>query len=164
MQLSAATDAALSRMEVAIREIRSSDKQPWRALWDGYLRFYETELADETTAATWRRLLDPDTQMTGLVAERGDVIVGFAHCVFHPYTWGEGDACYLEDLFVDPEVRGTGAGRRLLEVVVERARAAGCGRVYWHTHRDNERARALYDSFTSADDFVRYVVPLAPAR
>jgi GNAT superfamily N-acetyltransferase len=147
-------------MELAIRDIRSSDERAWRPLWDGYLRFYETELASAATDATWRRLLDPSIAMSGIVAERGDALVGFAHCVFHPYTWGEADACYLEDLFVDPEARGSGAGRRLVDTVIERARAAGCGRVYWHTHRDNRTARALYDSFTPADDFVRYVVPL----
>ena len=147
-------------MDLTIRDIESPDESRWRALWDGYLRFYETELAEETTAATWRRLLDAGSPMRGLVAERGEALVGFAHCVLHPYTWGEGDACYLEDLFVDPDVRGTGAGRALIESVVERARAAGCGRIYWHTHTDNERARALYDMFSSADEFVRYVMPL----
>ena len=147
-------------MDLTIRDIKSTDEPRWRTLWDGYLRFYETDLAETTTAATWRRLLDPASPMRGLVAERGDALVGFTHCVFHPYTWGEEDACYLEDLFVDPEVRGSGAGRRLMDAVVERARAAGCGRVYWHTHVDNERARTLYDSFSLADDFVRYVVPL----
>lgn len=147
-------------MELTIRDLRNSDEAAWRPLWDGYLDFYETDLAEETTAATWRRLLDPATPMSGLVAERGGALVGLVHCVFHPYTWGDGDACYLEDLFVDPAVRGSGAGRRLIETVVERARAAGCGRVYWHTHMNNERARKLYDSFALADDFVRYVVPL----
>lgn len=147
-------------MDLTIRDIESSDEPRWRALWDGYLRFYETEIPETTTAATWRRLLDPASPMSGLVAERGDALVGLTHCVFHPYTWGEANACYLEDLFVDPEVRGSGAGRGLMEAVVERARAAGCGRVYWHTHVNNEQARRLYDSFSLADDFVRYVVPL----
>ena len=147
-------------MELVIREIRSSDEQSWRVLWDGYLRFYDTDLEESTTETTWRRLLDAEAPVRGLVAERGDALVGFVHCVFHPYTWGEGDACYLEDLFVDPDVRGSGAGRRLIEAVVERARVGGCGRVYWHTHVANRTARGLYDSFSQADDFVRYVVPL----
>jgi ribosomal protein S18 acetylase RimI-like enzyme len=60
---------------------------------------------------------------------------------------------------VSPAARGGGAGRALIEAVVERARSNGWNKVYWHTRADNERARALYDSFTQADDFVRYVVP-----
>lgn len=147
-------------MDVTIRALASSDEAQWLPLWDGYLRFYEVDPATVATASTWRRLLDAETPMSGLVAERGGALVGFAHCVFHPFTWGEAQACYLEDLFVDPDARGSGAGRRLMDAVIDRARANGCGRVYWHTHRDNAAARSLYDSFTSPDDFVRYVVPL----
>ena len=74
---------------------------------------------------------------------------------------GDRQTCYLEDLFVSPEARGSGAGRALIEAVLERARAHGWDKVYWHTREDNARARALYDSFTGADDFVRYVVSTA---
>ena len=59
---------------------------------------------------------------------------------------------------MSPSARGSGAGRALIEAVVQRARSRGLEKVYWHTRRDNARARALYDSFTEADDFVRYVV------
>ena len=41
-------------------------------------------------------------------------------------------------------------------------RAEGWSRLYWMTKRDNEAARRLYDRFTAADDFVRYVVRAAP--
>ena len=85
-------------------------------------------------------------------------MVGFVNCVLHPSTWGAADTCYLEDLFVSPAVRGSGAGRALIEAVVERARSRGLEKVYWHTRRDNARARALYDSLAEVDDFVRYVV------
>ena len=84
---------------------------------------------------------------------------GFVNYVLHPSTWGTADTCYLEDLFVSPEARGSGAGRALIEAVLERAKAYGWDKVYWHTRADNARARALYDSFAPADDFVRYVVP-----
>ena len=112
----------------------------------------------EVTAATWRRLLDPQEPVEGLVAERDDEVVGFVNYVIHPSTWAVADSCYLEDLFVAPSARDAGAGRALIEAVLERARSAGWDNVYWHTREGNTRARALYDSFTKADDFVRYVV------
>ena len=37
-------------------------------------------------------------------------------------------------------------------------RAEGWARLYWTTREDNDAARALYDQFTQADGFVRYVV------
>jgi len=148
-----------------IREIGPRDEREWRALWRGYLDFYETELTPEITDETWARLLAPEGAVRGLVAEADDgTLVGLAHYVLHPRTWTVGDACYLEDLFVAPAARGSGVGRELIDGVAERARAAGCTRVYWHTHRDNAAARRLYDSFGLADDFVRYVVELPAAE
>ena len=142
-----------------VRDVSAADEEAWRTLWDGYCSFYETVVPPDVTAETWRRLLDPDSALEGLVAERGGEVVGFVNCVLHPSTWATADSCYLEDLFVSPAVRGSGAGRALIEAVVERARARGLEKVYWHTRESNARARALYDSFTHKDDFVRYVVP-----
>ena len=136
----------------------AADEPAWRELWDGYCEFYETVVPPEVTAVTWRRLLDPDEPVQGLVAEQDGEVVGLVNCVLHPSTWAIAQTCYLEDLFVSPAARGSGAGRALIDAVVERARSSGWDKVYWHTREDNARARALYDSFTKADDFVRYVV------
>ena len=141
-----------------VRDVSAADEDAWRVLWDGYCAFYETVVPPEVTAETWRRLHDPGSPVEGLIAERDGELVGFVNCVLHPSTWGAADTCYLEDLFVSPSARGSGAGRALIDAVLERARARGADKVYWHTRRDNARARALYDSFTEADDFVRYVV------
>ena len=51
---------------------------------------------------------------------------------------------------------------RYIEAVLERGRSRGWDNVYWHTRSGNAPARALYDSFTEADDFVRYVVARDP--
>ena len=56
--------------------------------------------------------------------------------------------------------RGTGAGRALIEHVVERGRREGWNRVYWLTKHDNETARRLYESIVPADGFIRYRVML----
>ena len=141
-----------------VRAVSAGDERVWRELWDGYCAFYETVVPPEVTAATWSRLLDPCERIDGLVVEHDGEVVGFVNYVVHPSTWAIADSCYLEDLFVAPSARGTGAGRALIEAVVERARSSGWDKVYWHTRQDNARARALYDSFTQADDFVRYVV------
>ena len=62
---------------------------------------------------------------------------------------------FLEDLFVNPQFRLAGVGRRLMQDVVDRARTNQWSRVYWHTRVSNP-ARRLYDKFAQADDFVRY--------
>jgi GNAT superfamily N-acetyltransferase len=66
--------------------------------------------------------------------------------------------CYLEDLFVAPSTRGHGVGTALIEWLRNAMRAEGWARVYWMTKSDNLPARRLYDRFTQADGFVRYVI------
>jgi GNAT superfamily N-acetyltransferase len=141
-----------------IRFAKQDDEPFWRELWKAYCEFYEAQIAEDVTQTTWKRLLDPASSMACLLAVEGDEIVGFANYVVHPFTWSARPTCYLEDLFVRPEARGRGAGRVLVEAIVARAREEGWARVYWHTRHDNAAARALYDSFAGADDFVRYVV------
>lgn len=144
-----------------IRDPRADDEAVWRALWDGYVRFYEAHVPEAVTAATWQRILTPGSGIFARLAERSGRVVGFTVSVLHPCTWTEGPVCYLEDLFVDPAARGLGAGRALIEDLVGTARARGWSRVYWHTRASNATARALYDTFVPADDFVRYTVTVA---
>lgn len=143
---------------VAVRPAEAGDEPVWREMWKGYCDFYEEVVEEPVTAATWERLLDPGWPMGALVAVDGDEPVGFANYVVHPRTWSCEPVCYLEDLFVTPAARGRGAGRALIERLVQMGREQGWAHVYWHTRESNAPARALYDSFTPADDFVRYVV------
>lgn len=147
-------------MPVAVRSVLPNDQPAWLRLWRGYCDFYQASLRDEVTQRTWKRILDPDSAIMCVLAEREGQVVGFAHCVVHENTWETQPVCYLEDLYVDPAVRGQGIGKALLEWLRNAMRAEGWARLYWVTHKDNTTARALYDQFAQADDFVRYVVRL----
>jgi len=142
-----------------IRTIGASDAPAWRKLWSAYLAFYKTDLPVEVTDVTWRRLLDPAEPLFGLAAVRAGALAGFAHCVLHRGTWSVGDHCYLEDLYVAPGARGTGAGRALIEAVYREADRRGAARVYWLTHETNATARALYDRVGRRSGFIQYTRP-----
>jgi GNAT superfamily N-acetyltransferase len=137
-------------MATTVRKVEISDKKRWRELFDAYILFYESELSEEQFELTWNRI-HSDFNMHGLVAERDGEIVGIAHYIFRPSTWAVNDFCYLEDLFVDPAVRGTGAGRALIDALKEIAQAAGSTRLYWTTAPDNATARRLYDSVATTN-------------
>jgi GNAT superfamily N-acetyltransferase len=141
-----------------IRAALPADESAWRELWQGYLDFYRVPLAEEVTQRTWKRILDPDSAVMCIVAEVEGRVYGFAHCVVHENTWETQAICYLEDLFVTPAARGRGLGAALLEWLRNAMRAEGWARLYWMTRSDNTQARRLYDRFTQADDFVRYVI------
>jgi GNAT superfamily N-acetyltransferase len=140
-----------------VRDPAASDEGPWRRLWSDYNAFYKSQIPEAVTAATWQRMLDPRSAIVGRLAVVNATVVGFSASVLHDSTWSTAPICYLEDLFVDPEYRGRGFGRLLIQDLVNRAKSRGWSRLYWHTQATNP-ARHLYDQFVAADDFVRYRV------
>jgi GNAT superfamily N-acetyltransferase len=147
-------------MAITIVDLAPHHQAAFLPLWQDYLRYYNVNLADEVTTATWTRLMSPDSPMTGRLALLDGVPMGFALHLHHPSTWVAGDDCYLEDLFVDDRARGQGLGRALIDDLVVIARAKGWHRLYWHTDEGNTRARALYDSYVPSDGHIRYRLKL----
>ena len=147
-------------MTLTIRAIEENDKNQWLKLWAGYLEFYKSTILPEQTELTWRRLINNELKMFGFVAESEEGVIGFTHCLFRPSTWTETDYCYLEDLFVDPNIRGKGIGRALMNKVFELANEKNSKRVYWTTQEFNKTARVLYDSITPVSEFVQYRLPI----
>jgi GNAT superfamily N-acetyltransferase len=144
-------------MSVRIRPIEPADKADWLPLWHGYLEFYETAVPDEVTEATWRRIVDPAGPIHGFCAVDADGrLIGIVHYLFHPVTWAVTDRCYLEDLFVSPDARGSGAGQALIEAVYRAADSVGADQVYWLTAHDNVTARKLYDRVARVTPFIKY--------
>lgn len=141
---------------MSIRDPNPKDEAAWRRLWLAYVAFYESEVSEAVTTATWQRLLTPGSNMFGRIAEWQGAVAGFTVSVLHPGSWTLTPVCYLEDLFVDPAARGHGLGRALIDDLVALGRDHGWSRLYWHTRQSNETARRLYDSYAEADDFVRY--------
>ena len=149
-----------STPSIEIRAAEAADEPRWRELWRDYLAFYRQSLAPGVTDLTWARILDPSSPLFARVALHQGACVGFAVGVLHEGSWTTTPVCYLEDLFVAPEIRGSGVGRALINDLEALARAEGWSRLYWHTDADNEVARLLYDRFVAADPVVRYRLAL----
>ncbi len=140
-----------------VRELAAGDFEQWNRLWMAYLRFYRSEVSADVTAATFRRLCERADGLSGLVAQDDSgELVGLAHLVFHPSTWSAEPYCYLEDLFVAPAARGTGAARELMETVFATADQRGAARTYWETQEFNSAARSLYDQVAHRTSFIIY--------
>ena len=141
-----------------IHSLQQGDFDEWSELWRGYLTFYGAEIADEVTAHTFRRILE-DRELHGAIAVSDDGrAIGLVHWLTHPGTWTLTDYCYLEDLFVAPDVRGSGAGRALIGHVRDWAQRHGCAKVYWLTQEGNATARGLYDRVAQHTGFTHYEI------
>jgi GNAT superfamily N-acetyltransferase len=94
--------------------------------------------SDAEIHSTVERLLaDPQTEF--LLADEGVCQLRFRLSV-----WTATEDCWLEDLYVTDEARGTGVGRALIETAFERARARGCKRIQLDVADDNSRAIDVY--------------------
>jgi GNAT superfamily N-acetyltransferase len=151
---------------IEVGPLAAGDRSAWEGLARGYKAFYRDWIPDEEYEATWRRLRPPSepqgAELHALGARLDGRLIGIAHYFFHPAFWG-GDACYLQDLFVEEQARGRGAARALIERVAQAAREHGATRYYWHTMQDNTTARALYDRVARFSGFIRYQYPLLPS-
>jgi GNAT superfamily N-acetyltransferase len=140
-----------------VRRLLPDDKAAWLPLWHGYLAFYAASLPSEVDNITFARLTGGAEPMGGFIAEdAAGRAIGFVHWVTHRTCWSAKMTCYLQDLFVAPDVRGGGHGRALIEAVNARAREMDCARVYWLTQENNTTARALYDRVASNSGFIVY--------
>ncbi|MDB2656958.1 GNAT family N-acetyltransferase [Crocinitomicaceae bacterium] len=71
-------------------------------------------------------------------------IIGFA-LYYTAYSTWKGPVLYLEDLYVLPEYRGTGAGSKLFDTVVSIADERNCARMDWQVLDWNTDAIAFYE-------------------
>lgn len=144
-------------MTLVIRPLEAGDEAAWRRLWTAYLAFYESSVPDAVYASTWMRLLgDAPYDPNGLIALVDEEAAGLVHYIFHRHCWKIDNVCYLQDLFADTSVRGTGVGRGLIEAVYGKADEAGCPTVYWMTQDFNHTARRLYDRVATLTPFIKY--------
>lgn len=131
------------------------DRPRWAELWTGYLTFYNTALPPAQYEHTWAGLMNGRLHGRGARDDSGRLI-GITHFLFQESCWTRKPIVYLQDLFVDPALRGGGVGRKLIEAVAAAAKAAGAPKMYWQTHNQNATARRLYDQVATLSEHVRY--------
>ena len=119
--------------KLTIRPIQASDEPEWRRLWTLYLEYYESAVEEVVYQTTFERLLSgEDNEFRGFIAVLGDRCVGLTHYLFHRHCWRLENVCYLQDLYVDADVRGTSVGLKscLLSIASSFAyRPAICSRL-----------------------------------
>ncbi|AUB77439.1 GNAT family N-acetyltransferase [Pseudomonas paraversuta] len=139
-----------------IKPASAADHDQWLPLWQAYLSFYKTELPAAVSQSTWERFLDPGEPTHLALAWKGNEAVGMVQFIYHRSNWSIGNSCYLQDLFVSPQVRGTGAGRLLIEHVYATAKDNQCAKVHWLTHETNATAIQLYERIAERPGFIQF--------
>lgn len=145
---------------IQIRPPAPADRAVWSDLYAAYAAFYEVEQTDEMRDRVWDWLMDPSHEVEGRLAMLDGRAVGLAHFRPFPRPLAAATGGFLDDLFVAPEARGSGAAAALIHAVEAEGRARGWGVIRWITADDNARARTLYDRLAESTRWVTYDLKL----
>ncbi len=91
-----------------------------------------------------RELFGENAIVRAAIAYEGETPVGFALYFFNFSTFLTRRGLYLEDLYIEPEYRGKGYGKALIEYLAREAVKNGCGRFEWVVLEWNEPAIGFY--------------------
>ena len=80
-----------------------------------------------------------------LLAEAGDCPLGVMQINYRLSAWEVAPYAAIEDFYLAPELRGRGAGVRMLDYACARAEARGARFVQALAHPDDRAARRLYE-------------------
>jgi GNAT superfamily N-acetyltransferase len=151
---------------VRIVRVAENDLPELLPLMRAYCDFYEVAPADESLLALSRALIaDPEREGIQLLARGdGERAIGFATLY---WTWATTSAQrigVMNDLFVAPEGRGTGAAEALIEACRGECAHRGAGKLTWQTAPDNERAQRVYERVgATREQWVDYWLPVEDA-
>lgn len=149
--------------DVSVRQATVADLDALAPLFDGYRQFYQ-QASD--LAGARRFLLDrfASLQSVIFIAFVGERALGFTQ-LYPSFSSVSMQRLYiLNDLFVHPDGRRFGLGRRLLRAAADFGRAVGAKELLLQTALDNHPAQALYEDEGWVRDQSFYVYELALNR
>jgi GNAT superfamily N-acetyltransferase len=133
-------------VSVDISRVGEADLGELLPLVRAYCDFYEVSPSDDALLALARELIaDPEREGVQLIARNDGEAVGFATIYWSWATTIAARIGVMNDLFVAPSARGTGAADGLIQACVEECREHGAEELAWQTARDNARAQRVYE-------------------
>jgi GNAT superfamily N-acetyltransferase len=134
-----------------VRRATASDADVVAALLDAFNREFDTPSpGTEVLSARLRRLLAGDDLVAFL---SGEPAVGIALLSFRPSVWSDGPAALLDELYVQPGVRGQRFGHALLEAACRSAGQRGAPTLEINVDGEDVDARRFYEAhgFTNTE-------------
>lgn len=104
----------------------------------------EPDAVEATPEGLAGKLFGDNPRVFAHVAEQDGRVVGIAVWFFNFSTWTGRHGIYLEDLFVDPAVRGGGVARALFTAMADEAKVNDCARLDWGVLDWNDLAKGFY--------------------
>lgn len=128
-----------------------ADMEVAGTLLDAFNREFDDVTPGPAALAARMRLLTDGGDTVVLLAGAEPIAVAVLR--FRLAIWSEGEECYLAELYVQPEHRGRGVGRSVMEAAIATARGRGADWMEIGVDEPDHVARKLYESlgFTNKD-------------
>ena len=139
-----------------IREIRLDDKKDWELLYRRYADFYKVKMNDKILNTVWQWIHDKNHDVSGLVYEQDNKIIGIAHYRRMPSPLRGKYIGFLDDLFVDPKHRRNGIGEKIIKELKTISKRNNWSLVRWITRDDNITAKSLYKKLSNKTNWEVY--------
>ncbi|MEP7113965.1 MAG: GNAT family protein [Ilumatobacteraceae bacterium] len=145
-----------------VRPVRDNEFESWTRLFRGYADFYHWPTSDDHQLRIWSWIHE-DLSVEALVVvpvDEDGTETGGPQGIAHLREWVRPlrgvIAGYLDDLYVAPNTRGTGAVDALFAEINRLALERNWSVVRWTTADDNYRARAVYDRLATRTTWITY--------
>jgi len=131
----------------SVSVVGSDELEELLPLMRAYADFYGVAPTDDQLLSVSRALIaDQEHEGVQFIArDRAGVAIGFATVFWLWSTLSAARVGLMNDLFVAPSGRGSGAAEALIERCRIACRDRGAIRLTWQTAKDNARAQAVYD-------------------
>jgi len=140
---------------------QADHRDAWERLYRGYADYYQMAMTEEGLATVWGWIHDDAEPFhCRLALSTSGEPVGLAHFRPMPSPLRGTRVGFLDDLFVDPVYRGSGAVEALFDALKQEAKRQGWPLVRWITREDNYRGRAVYDKLAMHTNWQTYELKL----
>ncbi len=146
-----ATLPNMSDMNFKIRPIKNADYEDLISMFVEFATFQK--MPDSVTNSV-NQMAEESDFLNGFVVENDSgELIGYATCFYAYFTW-IGKSLYMDDLYVKPDYRRKGLGQKLIESVIDKAKADKCKKVHWQVSKWNQNAIDFYKSIGAKVDSV----------
>lgn len=142
--------------QIEIRPFIADDRLPFVEMWKAFTETAPNEPGNPLIGEVNFKRIMSGGPLRGIVASQGAQPLGFTLFLSFPFTWAQGDVCYLQDIFVADSARGKGLAQAMIAYLVGLAKENGWFKIFWMTTPENATAQHLYDKVAKRMNYVRY--------
>ena len=140
-----------------VQKLKINNKTQWKNLYSQYAEFYNMPMTNDILEKVWSWIFDKEVKFyaIGVLSDK-DELIGIMHFREMPSPLRGTFVGFLDDLYVHPNFRGSGAVQLLFKELKLIANQNNWPYLRWITSTDNYRARKVYDKLSKVIDFVTY--------